>query len=83
MAAPSDVLTYIIYIIKEVAEGIEHRVGLRIVLDGIGIHYDAYALGLHCHVHVGIGHDWVAVIVYGSGLVTVHLDALGTEGLDF
>ena len=66
MSASGNILAYIIYIIKEVAEGIEHGVGLCFVFYGIGIDDGLESQGLHLHINVGTGHDGVAVVVDGS-----------------
>ena len=82
MAAPSDVFTYIIYIIKEVAEGVEQEVGLTIVFDGLWIGDDLDAQMLDMHIDVLARHDGVAVVVDGTLRLPVYAEALSAEGLD-
>ena len=82
MAAPSDVFTYIIYIIKEVAEGVEQEVGLTIVFDGLWIGDDLDAHMLDMHIDVLARHDGVAVVVDGTLRLPVYAEALSAEGLD-
>ena len=81
-SALADVLTYIIDIIKEVAEGIQHLVGLSAIFGSIGIGDDVDAQMLDVHVDIRSRHDGVAVIVDGPGVVAVYVQALRTEGLD-
>ena len=77
------IIAYIIYITKEIRKGIEHRIGLRIVFNHLGIGDDADATLLDMHVNVATGGRRVAIKMDGSRLGTVNPDALGAEGLDF
>ena len=79
MAASLDVLAYIIYIIKEVAEGIEQEIGLAWILDDIGIGEDADALMLDVHIDFGTCHDGIAVVVDGALLFAVALSCLSVS----
>ena len=77
-----DVLAYIVYIIKEVAEGVEQLVGFSIVLSCFGIGDDVDAEVFDVDVDVSTRHDGVTVVVDGSWLVAMDMQALGAEGLD-
>ena len=83
MTALLDVLAYIIYIIKEVAEGVQHRIGLGHVFRSLGIGDDAQSQVLNADINVSAGHDGVAVVVDGARLGTVDMQLVGAEGLDF
>ena len=77
-----NVLAYIINIIKEVAEGIEHLIGLGCILRGIGIGDDADAHGFDVDIDIFTGHEWVAIEMDGTRLCAMDMDALAAEGLD-
>ena len=78
----ADVLAYIVYIIKEVAEGVEYGVGLCRVLGRRGVGDDADTQRLYVDVDVAVGHHGVAVEVDGARLLAADVDVIGTESLD-
>jgi len=77
-----NILAYIINIIKEVAEGIKHLIGLGCILRGIGIGDDADAHGFDIDIDIFTGHEWVAIEMDGTWLCAMDMDALAAEGLD-
>ena len=83
MTALLDILAYIINIIKEVTESIEQEIGLTRIFFCIGVGEDTDTLMLDMHIDVGASHDGVAVVVDGTLLLTVYMQLLCAEGLDF
>ena len=69
MSLSLNVLAYIINIIKEVTECVQHRVWLSCILARIRINQNPDALRLHVYVNLGVSHYRVAIIVYGSRLL--------------
>ena len=77
-----DVLTYIIYIIKEIAEGIQHEVGLAGILFLLWIRQDTDALRLDMYVDLPACHDGIAVVMDGSRFTALDMQTLRSESLD-
>ena len=73
VARLSDVLTYIIYIIKEVAESVQQEIGLTQVFCHLRIGHDIDAMMLDVDVDILARHDGVAIVVDGSGLLAMDM----------
>ena len=78
----SYVFAYIIYIIKEVAEGIEHGVRLCSVFCSFRIGQNADAQMLYVYVDICARYYGVAIIVDCSWLFAVYANALCSEGFN-
>ena len=80
MALALYILAYIIYIIKEVAKSIKHRIGLSLILGSLRIGENLYAVVLNMNINLAIGHNRVAIVVYRPSLLTADVQLFGAEG---
>ena len=66
MSTTLDVLAYIIYIIKEIAECIQQGVGLCYILCSVRIGDDMQTQMLDADVNVSTCHDGIAIVMNGT-----------------
>ena len=82
-SAADNVLAYIIYIIKQIAESIEHGIRRSLILYGIRVDDDPQSERLHFDVNIRARDDRVAIVVYGPRGIPVDMNLLSTEHFDF
>ena len=78
-----EILAYIIYIIKEIAEGVQNLIGLCLILAHLRVGNNLDTQMLNVHVDVVVGHDGITVEVDSSRFLAMDVQAARAERLDF
>lgn len=73
VASLSNVLSYIINIIEEVAKSIQQEVGLPIIFCHLWVGHDIDALMLYVHINILARHNGVAVVMDGSWITAMDM----------